>query len=509
MSVYATTTPQNDLAWAQAQYADNMRRRMMYLAWCYYDGDHRLAFATEKFRTTFGNLFKEFAENACPAVVDSLVDRLKVTGYRTSAATTQTQDVPNTAAATAPGMPPLPPRKKVKIEDPKSQEVWDIWTRNRMDAGSKEVHEEASKTGNSYVIVWPNDQMEAEIFPQLGDECGIQFDPNNKKIVLRGCKRWFNAVDKHWYLNIYNQEGIYKFRSRQTPHHAPDNENGWAQIDEIDNPYSKVPMFHFPRAKASGSYGKSDLTNVIPLQDGLNKSVMDLLIAMEFASFKQRYVIGMDVEIDPESGQPTDANAKDYGVDRMMAIPDPEAKVGQFDSTDLQQFLHVQEKFWASIARVSGTPLHYFFITQGDFPSGEAQKAAEARFATRIEDCQTVWGNVWEDVMSFAMEIDGKLDDSLELTAMWSNAQPRSDAELADTAVKKRAIGFSRSYLIREFGVPEDEIDMMLEESDAEAVQRAALAQPPVQNDATPPGDRSTSKSTAQPSGENTKGVRQ
>jgi hypothetical protein len=172
-----------------------------------------------------------------------------------------------------------------------------------------------------------------------------------------------------------------------------------------------------------------------------------------------------------------------------MTIPDLDAKVGQFDSTDLQQFLKVQDKFWLSAARVSATPLHYFYLTQGDFPSGEAIKSAEGRFIKKIERRQTSYGNRWEDALLFAMKIDGKDTEDLELTCMWDPATPRSEAELADTAVKKRAIGVPRSQLMREQGYSEDEIDRFLEESDSEAAAKAELMMSPEENGGPPSRD--------------------
>ena len=44
----------------------------------YYDGNHDLAFATEKFQNTFGNLFREFALNLCPVVCDAVRDKLRI-----------------------------------------------------------------------------------------------------------------------------------------------------------------------------------------------------------------------------------------------------------------------------------------------------------------------------------------------------------------------------------------------------------------------------------------------
>src|SRR5580765_4916077 len=83
-----------DLDWALNRVKNRSQRLREYKLYSdYYDGDQRLAFATERFRTTFGHLFKEFAENFCAAVVDSLTDRLVVTGFRSSDATVTTENV--------------------------------------------------------------------------------------------------------------------------------------------------------------------------------------------------------------------------------------------------------------------------------------------------------------------------------------------------------------------------------------------------------------------------------
>lgn len=497
--------PSADLIWAVHAFKPSRKSINYTLYWNYYEGNHRLAFASEKFKTTFGYLFKEFAENVCPAVVDSLVDRLKVTGFRADSATMKTESVSSSSPVSLPGAN-IPPRQRVTISDPDGQAAWDIWGRNRMDQKSKDVHREAAMMGDGYVIVWPDENMEASIFPQLANEIRVQYDPNTQGKLLRAAKLWFDEIEKRWRLNIYLEGSVEKYISKNQVTYPPDTPEGYQSYLALPNLYRQVPVFHFPRGRQQRP-GTSDLKDVVPIQDALNKSVMDMLVAMEFASFKQRYIIGMEVDVDEETGEPRDGIAKNYGVDRLMAIPNEEAKVGQFDATDLGQFLRVQEKFWASTARVSGTPLHYFFITSGDFPSGEAQKAAEARFSTRIEDCHTSFGNNWEDVIEFAMQIDGVYQEGLELSAMWDDASPRSQSELADTAVKKKAIGVPRSQLLREQGYSDEEIDRFLQEADAEAMQSAALQMQQAQAGQAP-GPGNQPRSTTQPTGGNTRGVR-
>lgn len=462
-----------DLKWALSKFKTSWRRQAYTTYGNYYDGNHPLAFATDKFKEAFGDVFREFAENACPAVVDALADRLTVNGFRSSLA-----EIKEEAADTV--IPGMPPRKKKTISDPMGERAWDLWTRNRMDLKSTEVHEDAIKFGDAYLLIWPDEQMQPAFWPQSPLGFDIEYDPNNPGTIRRAVKLWLDDVENVWRLNIYHVDRIEKYVSQKrgaelTP--LPEVP-GWLTFGPdggVPNPYNRVPVFHFPN-KYENRYGVSELRDVVPLQNGLNKSVMDMLIAMEFASFKQRYAVGYEVETD-ESGNPIQPSARRHGADRMMAFPDPDTKVGQFDATDLNQFIKVQDKFWLSVARVTGTPLHYFYITEGDFPSGEAMKSAEGRFIKRIGDRHTAFGNQWENAMLFAMQIEGSVPEDLTLSTIWADATPRSDSEIADTAVKKKSVGVPRSQLLREMGYREEDIEMFLEESDAEALARSVLKQ--------------------------------
>ena len=453
-----------------------------YRKYCeYYDGDQRLAFATDKFRNTFGQTFKEFAENACGAVVDSLSDRLEIQGFQSSLAQTVVEDVPTGPAVDGSTQGTM---KKVTVNDEVGTRALEIWRENRMDLRATEVHTESLKEGDAYVIVWPDDEGNVAIWPQTAAQCCVEYDKQNPKKRVRGAKVWYETDVERWRINIYLPDLILKYEQVNKNDALPEKEDAFKVIDAVLNTYGEVPLFHFPNLRAH-RYGVSELQNVIPLQDALNKSVMDMIIAMEFASFKQRYIIGLEVEIDETTGQPVDPTYRNWGVDRLMAISDSDAQVGQFDATDLSQFLRVQEKFWASIARVSGTPLHYFYIVNGDFPSGEAMKSAEARFIKRIKDRQTAFGNVWEDVLLFALKVDqtpGIAEDT-RLETLWLDAAPKSEAELADTAVKKKAVGVSRSQLLKEMGYDDETIARMLEEADAYDASKMAAESQMRQND--------------------------
>jgi Phage portal protein, SPP1 Gp6-like. len=477
----------DDLTWAHKAFERPTLKSHYRVCVRYYDGVTPMAYATDKFRSVFFQVFGQYRENLCAPVVDSLRDRLKVLGFRSNQAEMSGES--NTS--------PLGVQfQTTKLQDDEAERAWDIWTENRMDLRSVEVHEESLKCGDGYLIVWPRDDGYPELVSQYADEMRVQYASNNSKEITRASKMWWDEDEEYLRLNIYTPLEIKKYASRREHStELPSNPDGWRTYEApIPNPYNRVPVFHFPN-KNEGTYGTSEIREVIHIQDGLNKSVIDMLVAMEFAAYKQRYAVGYEVELDPDTGEPVDQNAKNYGADRMMAFPDPDSKVGQFDATDLTQFLKVQDKFWQAASRVSGTPLHYFFITQGDFPSGEAIKSAEGRFITKIGNRQTANGNIWEDAVKFAMKIEGGVADDLVLNTLWKDATPRSEAELADTAVKKKAVGVPRSQILRELGYSEEEIVNMIAESDSEQLvkmeREAELAQ---QMNPEPTGDQGRSR---------------
>src|SRR5262245_45001762 len=118
----------SNLEWALYCFSAEYKMQNYLLYYNYYMGNQPLAFATDKFRDTFGNVFREFSENACGPVVDSLSDRLVVTGFKSTEAEMKIEEVGSNVPTPQPTLPaamgPTPPtpnapgRKKVTQVDP-------------------------------------------------------------------------------------------------------------------------------------------------------------------------------------------------------------------------------------------------------------------------------------------------------------------------------------------------------------------------------------------------------
>src|SRR5207248_10001232 len=79
--------------------------------------------------------------------------------------------------------------------------------------------------------------------------------------------------------------------------------NRQAEAWTLNNPYGIVPVFHFANNADIGAFGQSELRAALPIQDGLNKSILDMLVAMEFSAFRQRWIAGLEVDTDPATGK--------------------------------------------------------------------------------------------------------------------------------------------------------------------------------------------------------------
>lgn len=400
----------------------------------YYRGKHDLAFATEKFRNAFGSLFRKFANNMCPAVCDAVTDNLQVIDFAV-------EEGPAVKAA---------------------KEVKQLWQLNRMDQRAGEVHKEAVKAGDAYVIVWPDAKGTPVIYPQKARVCTVAYDTEQPGLILWAAKFWM-AVNKRIRVNLYFPDRIEKYITRvQTPNGLPDKDDAFIEFKvkgekwPLKNEWGVVPVFHFANNADIGEMGSSELVPAVPLQDALNKSVLDMMVAMEFVSFPQRWATGIEVALDND-GKPIVPFTP--GVERIWTVDSSEAKFGEFSAADLKQFLAVKKDFQLDIATVTATPIHYFNLQTGDVPSGKALKRLEKRHVKKVKDRMTTFGNVWEDVMALAMQMAG--GKRVRLTTNWEDPFGPTEEEKLDTLITKKQLGVSETQLLMEAGYGEADIAKM------------------------------------------------
>lgn len=406
----------------------------------YYNGEHDLHFATEKFASTFGSLFREFALNLCPAIVDAVKDKLKIEGFDGTA----------DAAASIEG----------------------IWRANRMPIRSGEVHKEALKNGDAYVIVWPAADGRVQMVPHSAESCTVHYDENEPGRIAWAAKHWRDA-DKRTRLNLFFPDRIERYiADDRHGQFLPDAksfvergsryaESGFSasgpdadlphsefRVPHLENPFGIVPVFHFANNADIGSFGRSELDDAMAVQDGMNKSVLDMLVAMEVCSFRQRWVAGIEIKTNKETGK--DESPFKTSMENVWFTENGDARFGEFGASDLEQFLRVKDGFRIDMASVTGTPLYYLMPQVRGFPSGESLRKAETRFLAKVRDRQEQFGAVWADAMSFALRLAGRPDATVD--TRWEDASPREEREVLENLRIKSALGVPPEQILREAG---------------------------------------------------------
>lgn len=434
----------------------------------YYDGNHPLAFVTDKFKSSFGPKLEAMKINLCPTVIDIPANRLIVTGFSAKMAS----KIGNADA------------ERSQLLSDLAREIWEM---NRMDSRAPGVSRESFKTGDSYVIVWPKEQSDGTlnpvIYPQLAGTCAVESDPENPGYIIRACKYWVKGKRVH--LNIYTAKSIEKYVSVaervDLPLFAGDfepftviDDDGAVEAWPLPNPFDKCPVFHFP----NGDERKSELSEAYQPQNGLNLTLCNLIVAMEFFAYPQRYVLGFDPKYDDPDGK--GIGEWKAAMNRIWFHTDTDVQMGQFDASDPSSYLNILREFRAIISEVTGLPPYYFSMT-GAIPSGVALQIIEKRLSDKINNRQAAWGNVWADIMLLALKMTGAVADAegVRMGTNWKDTAPKDAQGEANTQKTKQETGISRRQSLREQGYADSRIDEMFIERANEAAPVPATAPAP------------------------------
>lgn len=430
-----------DILWSLHQFA--ARRAAYTLYHDYMNGDHRLTFATKGYREAFRALLEGLRCNICPRVVHALTDRLRIVGFEPHDSHGDGQSAGDV--------------------DAQVQAARIIWQDARLDRHANQVHTEAVACGDAYLLIWPDplDPTVPRFYPQRADQLVVRYDEERPNVPTLAAKLW--RVGKRYRLTLYYADRTEKYETRADGELVPEQAEAFAprrvsgEAWPVRHDYGRVPVFHFAFEGGIGETGRAELRDIVPLQDALNKTLADLIVASEFGAFPMRYGIGIT----------DDDEAVQVGIDRLMTVANPEAKLGQFDAAKLENYTETMNHFFRLAAQIKGIPLHTLLMS-GDFPSGEALKTAEAPLISRVEDTQTDFGDVWEDALAFAIHVAGG-PDAAHLTALWQPAASRVEGEhVLNVAIKRERIGVSWKQAMRELDYSEDEIAAMETEREAE-----------------------------------------
>jgi hypothetical protein len=437
-----------DLAWA----VEDVRRRIpgYRLAVDYDEGRHRLMFATDKYRNTFGDLFREFADNMMDDVLDSITDRLQIAGW----------------TATQGGL---------------GEKATDLWTANRGDARAGGVHRNGFREGDGFFMVQEDQQGNVRFWKQKPHQMAVRYSEDSPDQIDVAAKVWRQG--KRYLATLFYPDGVterYATKGSSADGALPKvaafrplEGRELAALDlesHVSADGEGMPVFHYPNGEVS-DYGRSLVTKCIPLQDALNKSVTDMLVAMEFHAYPQRWATGVEVQRDPL----TQAEVSPFkaGEGRVWRTANKEARMGQFEVAEMTGFLEVQDGFRLAIARkgrMPGSEVATRSNSGAGALSGLGLLVMEGRAIKLARDRQRDWGYQHREMMAYGLRLQGYRDATADnLNLEWAPPETRDEAAFWEMAAQKRALGVPLERILLEAGYPAEDVKKFLLEKGAEA----------------------------------------
>jgi Phage portal protein, SPP1 Gp6-like len=406
----------------------------------YYRGRLNLALASEKWRNEFAARFPRYSVNFMARVVDKHRERLAVQGIR--------YDPEGTA----------------------DQEAWDWWQANHLDAESIKLHRELLAKSEGHVLVWPNEDGEPEVSIESPEQVVVETVPG-KSWKRRAALKRFMGDDGRVHAELFTPDGIYKFRSRQRANDFSAPSDRWMPLVvweredvqgeawPIPNPVGVVPIVPFVNRPDLENRGESEIARVASTQDAVNKYRVDAFVAAEFASFRQRWAIGLDIPVDPATGLPVEPFKA--AVDRVWILRRPNEgageepwtsetrpEFGEFDVTPLEPFYAAIDGELRMMATISAIPFHDLLPQAGQPPSAESLTAQDNALVAMVLDSMINVGENWEEVfrLNFLMRGDarGNLSSS-EL--LWRDPAPKTESQIVDALTKMQSMGVPNEAL--------------------------------------------------------------
>jgi len=350
--------------------------------------------------------------NVCKIVVDSLAQSLFVDGFRLS-----TDD------------------------DGTSSDIWKTWQANKLDARQTPIHRAAHAYGTAYTVVIPGDPYPVirGVSPRKMTAVYTDDDPDWPAFALERCDprgtEW-KLYDDEYVYTVSRPASVRSNSDALTFVKSEGHDAGVVPVvryldeDDLDDdddveldqtifwPGMRVPM-------------RGQIAPLMSLQDQIDNTTFDLLVAQHWGAFRQRYVIGWTA--------PSEAELVKASMARMMTFADAPVeagseesgiKVGEFGQTDLKGYIDSREASLRHTASLSQTPAHEL-IGQLVNLSAEALVAAEQGRDRKVGERKTGFGESHEQTLWLAGKYQ-KVDVPLDAEVVWRDTSAYSFSSIVD-----------------------------------------------------------------------------
>lgn len=341
-------------------------------------------------------------------VVDSALDRLEVSGFRTGDKDTDTK-------------------------------LWQAWQANRMDAESLLAHRSALRDGRAFALVWADENEQPMVSLDDMTQMVVAYQEGSRYRKTAAMRRW-DDDDDVTHATLYLPDYVYKYRQAKVY-----GVDVWVRREVADeewplrNPWGVVPAVEYAvnRKLKPGAfpYARGEYEHVTGLLDRINLLTFVGLVVAIWMGFPLRGIIGDQILKDDDGN---DLPPFDVAADAVFQLENPSAQIAEFKAADRGALAVYPEL--DQLAVVTKTPRHYFPLEQGmSNISADAIRASEGGLHAKIKSHKRSLGESHTDLQRlFGKVLD--IDVPAAATTLWADHESRSLAERADAAVKLNGI---------------------------------------------------------------------
>jgi hypothetical protein len=364
----------------------------------YYDGHQRPPYEPETATREFKELVNRCFTNLMPLIIKTVAQRLVVDGFRASA---------------------------VAVENAPQ---WSWWQANGLDSRQKAVYTEAGKHGYTGVMVLPGSYQ---------NEDGKKDVPVMRPISPREWWISFEDYSDDWpqlALKQADEDTWHVFDERARYVVKTDRDGNVAVLEENIHDLGVVPIVPFRAMWSLTHYPDGEIGPAMAIQDRLNQTVFDLLVAQTYSAAPQKWAAGLSLPTD-EKGVPI-ADIRAFAK-ALWLTSEKDAKFGSLPEANLANIVTAIEQALRMFGLTTQTPPHYLL---GDLInlSAEALLAADTSLAKKTQERQMLYGEAWEQCFRLAGVAAGDKSAANDMDAQvwWRDTEPRSIAQQVDALGK-------------------------------------------------------------------------
>lgn len=371
----------------------------------YVSGKHTSVYVPAGAKSEYRWLLERAVVNMLPLVVNVVAQNLYVDGYR-----------------------------RAKSDD--NDAPWETWQANRMDGRQHGIHRAALKYGISYALVLPGKpgpvitpmsprRMTAFYADAVNDEWPLYaVEVTHEQVKGSGGK-----LKQRRQIRLFDDTSVYRFVSEKDRKAIE-----FGGVDDHNLGVCPVIRYRNEEDLDEGQAVAGEVEPLIQIQDQINSTTFGLLMAQQYAAFRQRWVTGMAPPLD-ENGTPIQPfNSR---VDGLFVAEDSDTKFGEFGQTDLTGYLKSREESIRSMATISQTPPYYLLGVVSNL-SAESLAAARDGLDRKTDERKSTFGESHEQMLRLAglAAGDRKAWEAVTAQVVWRDTTTRALAQTVDALGK-------------------------------------------------------------------------